>query len=64
MEFVDIYVPCPLCEGHGRLPERASVPRTRTCPECDGSGLRPTSEGRVILDLLKVTGIWDLMPGH
>jgi hypothetical protein len=62
MDPIPIFIPCPLCEGHGRLRERASGPRTRSCSECCGSGLRATSAGQVIRGLLEVAGLEELMP--
>mgnify|MGYP004447986031 FL=1 len=37
-----IKVPCPRCEGHGRIVWKAheTLEVSRSCPECDGEGVQ------------------------
>ncbi len=64
MEPIPIFVPCALCEGHGRVPERPGSPRTRPCAACEGSGLKLSNDGQVLRSLLKVAALEELMPGE
>ncbi|QEH35247.1 hypothetical protein OJF2_37940 [Aquisphaera giovannonii] len=62
MNPIPIFVPCPLCECHGRESEWPGVPRTRRCEECRGPGLKLSTDGQVIRGLLRVAGLEVLMP--
>ena len=53
---------CPICDGHGRVPEYHHRPRVKLCPLCDGMGKKLTEDGRAIIALVRATGIKGLSP--
>ncbi|WP_435008647.1 hypothetical protein P12x_005858 [Tundrisphaera lichenicola] len=62
MKRIALYVPCPSCEGHGRMPDQSHRPRTRLCPGCQGAGLALTKDGRAITDLIRAAKAEEMLP--
>jgi DnaJ-class molecular chaperone len=59
---IALYTNCPTCEGHGRVADRHDGPRTELCPECRGTGLVATEDGKAIIGLVRAAGAEDMLP--
>lgn len=47
---------CKACDGEGKIPHRRSersIEFGGTCNECSGAGIRPTEDGRRLLEFLR-----------